>query len=217
MDVFPDFGGVGGAADLRAIVGALLMFVLVTAVLMLIVCAIIWAIASSSGNYQAATKARTGLFVAVGAAALAGAGVLLAGAGLTACSSGGGGSDAAGSTAAGPATVTVTQYVDRERVIRLKGEIIIKEVPRYVPIQADAACVVPRGFVRLHDAAAAGAVPDPDTGDADAAASGVALSAVAATVAANYTDSHANSEQLKALQETLRDQGVTIIGEASAP
>jgi hypothetical protein len=63
MDVFPDFGGVGGAADLRAIVGALLMFVLVTAVLMLIVCAIIWAIASSSGNYQAATKARTGLFL----------------------------------------------------------------------------------------------------------------------------------------------------------
>lgn len=75
MDVFPDFGGVGGANDLRAIVGALLMFVLVIAVLMLIVCAIVWAIASSSGNYQAATKARTGLFVALGAAALAGAGV----------------------------------------------------------------------------------------------------------------------------------------------
>ncbi|WP_347125365.1 DUF6112 family protein [Microbacterium sp. SY138] len=75
MDVFPDFGGVGGAADLRAIVGALLMFVLVIAVLMLIVCAIVWAIASSSGNYQAATKARTGLFVSLGAAALAGAGV----------------------------------------------------------------------------------------------------------------------------------------------
>ena len=75
MDVFPDFGGVGGAADLRAIVGALLMFVLVTAVLMLIVCAIVWAIASAHGNYQAATRARTGLWVAVGAAALAGAGV----------------------------------------------------------------------------------------------------------------------------------------------
>ena len=115
------------------------------------------------------------------------------------------------------ATVTVTQYVDRERVIRLKGETIVKEVPRYVPIQADAACVVPRGFVRLHDAAAAGAVPDPDPGDADAAPSGVALSAVASTVAGNYTDSLANSEQLKTLQQTLRDQGVTIIGEASAP
>lgn len=75
MDVFPDFGGVGGAADLRSIVGALLMFVLIIAVLMLIVCAIVWAIASSSGNDQAATKARTGLLVALGAAVLAGAGV----------------------------------------------------------------------------------------------------------------------------------------------
>ncbi|WP_282856876.1 DUF6112 family protein [Pseudoclavibacter helvolus] len=75
MDVFPDFGGVGGATDLQAIIGALLMFVLITAVLMLIVCAIVWAIASSAGNYQAATKARIGLWVAVSAAALAGAGV----------------------------------------------------------------------------------------------------------------------------------------------
>lgn len=75
MDVFPDFGGVGGAAELQSIVGALLMFVLITAVLMLIVCAIVWAIGAASGNYQAATKARTGLWVSVGAAALAGAGV----------------------------------------------------------------------------------------------------------------------------------------------
>jgi len=115
------------------------------------------------------------------------------------------------------ATVTVTQYVDRERVIRLKGDTIVKEVPRYVPIEADAACAVPRGFVRLHDAAAAGAVPDPNPGGINAAPSGVALSAVASTVAGNYTDSLANSEQLKTLQQTLRDQGVAIIGEASAP
>ena len=75
MDVFPDFGGVGGAADLRSIVGALLMFVLIIAVLMLILSAIVWAIASAHGNYQAAGKARAGLWVSVGAAALAGAGV----------------------------------------------------------------------------------------------------------------------------------------------
>lgn len=74
-DVFPDFGGVGAAADLRSVVGALLTIVLVTAVLMLMVCAIVWAISSSSGNYHAATKARAGLWVALGAAALAGAGV----------------------------------------------------------------------------------------------------------------------------------------------
>ncbi|WP_413708077.1 hypothetical protein [Ralstonia sp. Ralssp110] len=115
------------------------------------------------------------------------------------------------------ATVTVTQYVDRERVIRLKGDTIIKEVPRYVPVQADAACVVPRGFVRLHDAAAAGAVPDANPGDADAAPAGVALSAVAGTVAANYTGCHVDAARLSSLQQTLRDQGVTIIGEGTAP
>jgi len=115
------------------------------------------------------------------------------------------------------ATVTVTQYVDRVQTIREKGDTIIKEVTRYVPAQADAACVVPLGFVRLHDAAAAGAVPDPGAGDADAAPSGVALSAVAGTVAANYTGSHANNEQLSTLQQALRDQGVTVIGEERAP
>lgn len=75
IDVFPDFSGVGGASDLRAIVGALLMFVLIIAVLMLIVCAIVWAIASANGNYHAAIRARAGLWVALGAAVLAGAGV----------------------------------------------------------------------------------------------------------------------------------------------
>jgi hypothetical protein len=74
----------------------------------------------------------------------------------------------------------VTQYVDRVRVVREKGETIIKEVPVYVPVQADAACTINRGFVRLHDAAAAGELPEP-TRDADAAATGLALSAVAGT------------------------------------
>lgn len=75
MDVSPDFGAVGGLGDLRLIVGALLTFVLIFAVLMLISCAIVWGIATSSGNYHAATRARAGVLVAVGAAALAGAGV----------------------------------------------------------------------------------------------------------------------------------------------
>ena len=114
------------------------------------------------------------------------------------------------------ATVTVTEYVDRVQTIRVKGDTLIKEIPRYVSVPADAACPIPVGFVRLHDAAAAGTLPDPDPGDADAAASGLALSAVAATVAGNYTDSLANSEQLTRLQQTLRDQGVTIIGDPAA-
>ena len=96
----------------------------------------------------------------------------------------------------------VTQYVDRVRVVREKGETIIKEVPVYVPVQADAACTINRGFVRLHDAAAAGELPEPAR-DADAAAAGIALSAVAGTLAANYQTCHENAEQLRALQEWI--------------
>ena len=93
----------------------------------------------------------------------------------------------------------VTRYVDRVRVVREKGDTIIKEVPVYVPVQADAACTINRGFVRLHDAAAAGELPEPAR-DADAASAGIALSAVAGTVAANYQTCHENAEQLRALQ-----------------
>ena len=101
----------------------------------------------------------------------------------------------------------VTEYVDRVRIVREKGETIIKEVPIYVPVQADAACTINRGFVLLHDAAAAGELPEP-AGDADAAAANIALSAVAGTVAANYRTCHENAEQLIALQAWARGMKV---------
>lgn len=75
MDVFPDFGGVGGANDLRAVIGALLTFVLIIAVLMLIVCGVTWAIATANGHHAAAAKARIGAWTALGAAILAGGAV----------------------------------------------------------------------------------------------------------------------------------------------
>ncbi|MGS0892724.1 hypothetical protein ACVBGC_09295 [Burkholderia stagnalis] len=98
----------------------------------------------------------------------------------------------------------VTRYVDRVQVVREKGDTIIKEVPVYVDREADRACVVPVGFVRVHDAAAVN-MPVGDPGRADATAAGVALSAVAATVAGNYTTCHENAEQLIALQARVRD------------
>ena len=98
----------------------------------------------------------------------------------------------------------VTQYVDRVRIVREKGATIFKEVPVYVPVQADAACTINRGFVRVHDAAAAGELPEPAR-DADAAPAGIALSAVAGTVAANYQICHENAEQLRALQAWVRE------------
>lgn len=70
--VGPDFGAIGGPSDLRAIVGALLTYGLLISALTVIICAATWAIASSSGSWQASAKAKTGLFVALGGAVLTG-------------------------------------------------------------------------------------------------------------------------------------------------
>lgn len=75
MNVFPNFDGLSGIGDLKTVIGAALTIVLVIAVLMIIVSAIIWAIATGTGNTSVATKARAGVLVALGAAVLAGAGV----------------------------------------------------------------------------------------------------------------------------------------------
>ena len=71
--VGPDFGAVGGSSQLRALVGALLTYGLIVAVLMVVICAATWAIGSAQGSWQTASKAKTGLFVAVGGAVLTGA------------------------------------------------------------------------------------------------------------------------------------------------
>ena len=70
--VGPDFGAVGGSSQLRSIVGALLTYGLIVSVLMAIICAATWAIGSSNGSWQTASKGKTGLFVALGGAVLSG-------------------------------------------------------------------------------------------------------------------------------------------------
>lgn len=74
-NVYPDLGGVGGRSTLISIVGALLTITLIVAVLMMIISAIVWAVSSSTGNAQSAAKGKVGVFVALGAAVLAGAAV----------------------------------------------------------------------------------------------------------------------------------------------
>lgn len=100
-------------------------------------------------------------------------------------------------------TTVVTQYVDRVQIVREAGAAITREIPIYVTQKADAACAIPAGFVRLHDAAATGNPAGPPAGDPDAPAAGITLSAVAATVADNYTSCHAATAQLSALQDWI--------------
>lgn len=97
----------------------------------------------------------------------------------------------------------VTRYVDRVQVVRDTTTATLAEVPAHVTPDDDARCTVNRGFVRLHDAAAAGRVPDP-TGETDAAPAGIALSAAAHRVAENYGACLQNAEQLIALQDWVR-------------
>jgi hypothetical protein len=77
MNVFPDFGGLTGIDRLRDVVGALLTITLIASVATLVVSGIVWAFGTSTGNYQLASRGRTGVLVALGVAVLAGGGVAL--------------------------------------------------------------------------------------------------------------------------------------------
>lgn len=70
--VSPDFGAVGSTSTLSHIVGALLAYALLMAVLMVIICAATWALASAHGSWHAASKAKAGIAVALAGAVLAG-------------------------------------------------------------------------------------------------------------------------------------------------
>lgn len=110
----------------------------------------------------------------------------------------------------------VTEYVDRIVTVYKTGATITKEVPIYVSKAADASCVVPNGFVRVHDASAANVPISGGARVTDDGPSGIALSTVAETVADNYTDCRANAEQLSRLQKWARDShGVTSGGLAN--
>lgn len=101
------------------------------------------------------------------------------------------------------ATVTtkvVTKYVDRVKVVKEQSDAIVVEVPKY--IRSDESC--PAGVRVLHDHAVTG-LPLPDaTGGSDA--SPVPAQDLAATVVENYGTCHQTAEQLKALQDWIREQ-----------
>jgi hypothetical protein len=102
-------------------------------------------------------------------------------------------------------TKVITKYVTKIEVVKEKGNVIIKEIPKYISKDADAKCPVPNGFVVLHDSASRNEVPD-STRSIDAGTSEVKLSDVATTVTENYTTYHKVAEQLKSLQEWIKLQ-----------
>jgi hypothetical protein len=102
-------------------------------------------------------------------------------------------------------TKVVTKYINKVQIVKEKGDEIIKQVPVYISKDADAKCDVPTGFVVLHDSASRNEVPDP-TRKVDGTTSEVKISGVAETVIDNYTTYYQVAEQLRSLQEWIREQ-----------
>lgn len=100
---------------------------------------------------------------------------------------------------------TINKYIDRVKIVKEKGDVIVKEVPKYISVKSDAECIIPKSFVLLHDSAAKNEVPD-STGVIDESASTTKLSTVTETVVINYNTYYELAEQLKSLQEWIRIQ-----------
>lgn len=102
-------------------------------------------------------------------------------------------------------TKVITKYVDKVKIVKEKGDVIVQEIPKYITKESDAKCDVPNSFIVLHDSAAKNEIPD-SARASDARTSNVKISGVATTVAENYGTCHEVREQLKSLQEWVREQ-----------
>lgn len=96
----------------------------------------------------------------------------------------------------------ITRYVDRVRVIHDTTQTLQREIQTYVTPTTDRAFPMPRGFVRVHDAAATGVLPGPARAT-DAQASDVTASRAADVITANYGTCLAIREQLNAVLDRL--------------
>lgn len=99
----------------------------------------------------------------------------------------------------------VTKYVDKVKIVKEKGNVIVKEIPKYITKESDANCVIPNSFIVLHNSASRNEIPD-SARPVDDTASTLKLSTVIETVAGNYTIYYETAEQLKALQDWVRQQ-----------
>lgn len=114
--------------------------------------------------------------------------------------------------AEGAITLTAGQnFAKQQERIVTRTITQIKEVPIYVPREANAACIVPLGFVKLLNASAASvdlaspslALP---AGQSNGTSTAVDLAAVASSVAENYGRCNANAKQLDELNAWVKSQ-----------
>ncbi len=100
----------------------------------------------------------------------------------------------------------VTKYVDRVKIVEGKTHEIIKKVPIYITKESDDKCTINNGFVSLHNSGASQTKVPNTSRDINEGASDVKLSEVAITISKNYGTYYQVAEQLKSLQEWIRNQ-----------
>lgn len=99
----------------------------------------------------------------------------------------------------------VTEYKDRIKVVKEKGDTIYVKVPEYITPADNANCTINSGFVRLYDNAIANTVPGPAT-ESDRDPSRVSLSEVAANATINYTTCNLYRERALAWEKWAKEQ-----------
>lgn len=97
------------------------------------------------------------------------------------------------------------QLNKKEKVLKEKNDALVKYVGLYITAKDDAACVIPKSVVVLHDSASRGEVPGSTSGF-DGGASQVKISGLTTTVVENYGTYHQVVERLKAWQTWYKEQ-----------
>lgn len=102
-------------------------------------------------------------------------------------------------------TKVVTEYVDRVKIVKEKGDTVVKYVDRYITEEQDNNCVIGNNVVSLHNAAAENRLPT--TAEVtDGTASEVKISELTRTVTENYGTCNQIREQVIGLQSWIREQ-----------
>ena len=97
-------------------------------------------------------------------------------------------------------TVIDTQWHERTEYIYVKGDTIVKEIPKYIPVGTPD---LPAGFRLLHDAAATSTIPGlPGSGES----SPVRVEDATETIVTNYTQCLVWREEVVSWREWYREQ-----------
>ena len=102
-------------------------------------------------------------------------------------------------------TKVVTEYVEKVKIVEGKTHVIIKKVPEYITKESDAKCSINTGSIELLNSAAENKVPE-STRTSHEEPTDVKLSTIVESVSGNYGTYYQVVEQLKALQEWIRNQ-----------